>query len=315
MAAKNRRTIVRRWIPGLFGLATLFALAWCGWQLVPRDSFFLDRRGVIERAQSDQELAGGGAFVSESVRLGSSSGLEVSFRVLRPPGDAVRVPVVVIMGGHRTGRDAVDLVGNPGQVAVVALDYPYDGPERPRGLRQSLATIPAVRRALLDTPAAALLVRDWLALQPWVDADRVEIVGASLGGPFATIVGALDPRFRRVWVIHAGADLRAWLGHNLESRIGNSLLRWVAARILYVLARGRTFEPGRWIGRIAPRPVVIVGAENDERLPPILVERLRGAASPGTELLWMTGGHVNPDEREIVQELLELVRSRVTAEP
>ena len=51
----------------------------------------------------------------------ASTGLVVDLRVVRPADIAGRLPLVVLLGGHRTGRDAVDVVGYPGAMVVAAL--------------------------------------------------------------------------------------------------------------------------------------------------------------------------------------------------
>jgi len=264
----------------------------------------------MQSAVAEPEQAEPGGYLSQALQVRGDNGRTVDLRVLRPADAAGRLPLMVLLGGHRTGRDAVKLLGAPGPVIVAALDYPYTGPERPRGLRQSLATIPAAREALLDTPPSVCLALDWLIAQPWVDPTRVELVGVSLGVPFAAVAGALEPRFRRVWLIHGGADNRAWIAHNLERKVKQDWLRGPAAWLVWLMAHGPTIEAEYWVPRIAPRPLMIVGATEDRRLPPKLVEKLYAAAREPKELIWTAGGHV--DRRpEAVQQLLDTVRSRL----
>lgn len=251
--------------------------------------------------------------MSQSARLTGSTGLMVDLRALWPAdaGPARRWPLVVLLGGHRTGRDAVKVVGDPGRMAIAALDYPYYGPERPRGIWQSLRTIPAAQQGLLDTPPALSLALDWLLQQPWVDPARVELMGVSLGVPFAAVAGALDDRFQRVWLVHGGTDNRAWLAQRLESRITNGPARAGTAWLLHLLAHGATFRTEEWVPQIAPRPVVIIGAKDDVQVPRARVEALYAAARAPKELLWSDGGHVDIDKIEIVRQLLDLARQRV----
>lgn len=299
-----------RWLAGMFVLLLLVAAGWLALQARPDYGSFAARRAAMLSFATEPERTEAGGFVSQAVRVRGDNGLAVDLRVLRPGGDAVRRPLVVLLGGHRTGRDAVDLLGAPGPFVVAALDYPYDGPERPRGWRQTLATIPAARRALLDTPPAVLLALDWLLAQPWVDPARVELVGVSLGVPFAAVAGALDPRFKRVWLIHGGAGNREWFEHNLQTKVKTVWLRRLTSHLIYLLAHGPTLETGYWAPRIAPRPVIIIGAREDRRLPPHLVERLHEAAGEPKELIWTEGGHV--DRRpEAVRLLLDTVRARL----
>jgi len=306
----------RRWLPTVIAVAVVIAAA-CLWlfdHLRSQEAQFIRRRGKVASVQVTPGDAPGGAFLSAAVRITANTGLSVDFRMLRPAGPTQPLPLVLILGGHETGRDAVDLVGDPGPMVVAALDYPYQGPAKPRGWR-ILSSIPAIQRGLLDTPPAVSLALDWLVDQPEVDRTRVELVGASLGVPFAAVAGALDPRFRRVWLIHGAADNRSLLEHNLRSRIASGWLRAGAANLLYLLAYGPTLEPARWVPRIAPRPVVIIGAADDERLPREKVEQLYATAGEPKELLWTQGRHIEPGRPEVLRQLLEVVRTRVLQPP
>jgi dienelactone hydrolase len=299
-----------RWATWVALLAVASAGLLLVWLATPRPGQFLERVSAVTKVETEPPRPAADGFVSQAVRLHGENGLRVDLRVLRPTGENAPLPLLVLVAGHRTGRDAVDLLGAPGPFVVAALDYPYDGPERPRGLRQSAAAIPAARRALADTPAAALMAIEWLAAQPWVDSTRMELLGVSLGSPFAGVIGALEPRIRRVWFIHGGAGLHAWLGHNLRERIKSDAFRRPVAWLAYALAHGPSLESELWVPRIAPRPVVVIGARDDKRLPAELIERLHEAVPGPKELIWMEGGHV--DRRpEAVRQLLDLVRSRL----
>jgi hypothetical protein len=254
--------------------------------------------------------------VSQAVRVSADNGLTVDFRVLRPAGAARPLPLVILLGGHETGCDAVAVAGDPGNMVVAALDYPYHGPRRLKGLWPSLRAVPAIQRGLLDTPPAVSLVLDWLLRQPWVDAGRVELMGVSLGVPFAAVAGANDARFRRVWLVHGGVDNRAWIANRLESRIASPPLRRAAASLLHLMAHGASFKTEAWVPRIAPRAVVVVGAAADEQMPRASVERLFAAAREPKELLWSEGGHVHPGRADIVRQLLAMARQRIeSADP
>lgn len=310
--AKERAGISPRLLVAIAVFAAgSFPGLWLTGQLIPRHEYFIQRRGVLVSAEVRPDHPPVGAFLSETVRITANTGLTVDLRVLRPRGQTRPLPLVVLLGGHRTGRNAVEVVGDPGQLVVAALDYPYHGPDEVRGWRQAVAAVPLIQRGLLDTPPAISLALDWLERQPWVARQKVEIVGVSLGAPFAATAGALDQRFRRVWIVHGGAGNRDWIEHNLRDRVKNDWLRAQAATLVYLLAYGRSFDTAKWVERIAPRPLIVIGAKNDERLPRSMVERLYAAAGEPKELIWTEGGHINPDHPEVVRQLLEIVRSRI----
>jgi dienelactone hydrolase len=294
-------------------LTGLIAAGWLTAWTRPDFGQFEARRAKLVSYAVETPRPEAGGFVSQAVRVTGDNGLQVDLRVLRAGEATEPRPLVIILGGHRTGRDAVDLLGAPGPLVVAALDYPYEGPERPRGVRQSLAAIWHGRTAFRDTPPAVWLALDWLLAQPEVDPSRVELVGVSLGVPFATLAGALEPRFRRVWLIHGGAGNREWIEHNLKPRLDSERgRRWVGG-LLHRLAHGSALEPAHWVPRISPRPVVIIGARDDRRLPSHLVERLHATAAEPKDLIWTEGGHV--DRRpEAVQALLDLIRARLLEE-
>jgi hypothetical protein len=297
-------------------IALLVALLWWCWHLAtrPQPERLEARHGnVIETQLTDTTYTRQGARV-EAIRLQTDTGLFVDLRVLRQVDEHSHPrPTVLLLGGHRTGRDAVKLVGEPGELVIVALDYPYSGPERIRGWRAGLAAVPLIRQALLDTPVAVSVALDWLATQPWVDTGHVELAGVSLGVPFAAAAGARDERFRRVWLIHGAADNRAWLANNLASRLGWAPVRFVVSHTLIRFAHGATLDTTRNAARIGPRELVVVQAREDASVPADSADRLAAAASGPVTILWTDGGHVHPREPETVRRLVELVREVITA--
>ncbi len=300
------------WVALALVAAAAASLAW--WiadHARPRHEAFLDRRGTEIRANLEPPVAEPGGFVSQGVRISADSGLRVDARVLRPAAQDRPLPVLVLLGGHRTGRDAVALVGHPGDTVMVALDYPYHGKLKVRSAASFFRAIRDVQQALLDTPPAASTVLDWLATQEWADTRRAELVGVSFGVPFVAVAGALDPRFRRVWFIHGGAGNRGWIEHNLRDRVPQRWLRPLLASLVHLLVYGNSFDTEAWVAQIAPRPVVIIGGRDDERLPPHKVRNLYAAAGQPKELLWTEGGHIDPDRPDLVQALLAIVRERV----
>jgi dienelactone hydrolase len=248
------------------------------------------------------------AGLRDSAALGAGSGA-----ALRPaPSAPVRRPLAVLLGGHRTGKDAVELIPDTHGTVVVALAYPFKGDPRLKGL-EVVRKVPAIRRALLDTPSAVMLALDYLLMQPDVDPARVEAIGVSLGAPFIVVAGALDERISRVWVIHGSGESYTPLEHNMRRKIPFPA-SVVVAGIANVLIAGPRLAPEHWVGRIAPREFVMINALDDERLPRASVEKLYASARQPKSITWMPGRHVRA-RPEIVRELVNMVLARVRAEP
>lgn len=281
----------------------------------PQRDYFRERPGTLER--QDVVASAASDEIRETLELESSSGLRVDMRIRRPALDTdTRVPVLLIIGGHRTGKNAVDLAGPPNGIAFAAIDYPYRGSHRLDSAWQTVSAIPDIQRAFLDTPPSLSLALQWLVDQPWVDTERVELVGVSLGVPFAAVAGALNERFRRVWLIHGGADNLIWMMHAGRNKIASESLRRLTARTLLLLVHGASLQTADWVRETAPRPVVVIAARKDDFVPPeSLLPFIEAAESDSVEIVWTDGLHIGGEREDVLLQLLAIVFDRVKSAP
>lgn len=312
----------RRWAVMAGGLATGGSLLMTGgcapFARDPSPGYWRPHPAV--RAVAADAATREGAYLVQTVRLqapgpGARDGLTVDLLVKRPapvPGaPAPRGPLVLILGGHHTGREAARLIPDTRGRVVAALSYPYDGPHRPRGLVGVARAAPAVRRAALHTPTAVHVALDWLLAQPYVDPSQVEAVGASLGVPFMIVATATDPRVTRLWALHGAGRSRDLLAHNARGTVPTRPLRWLVAHAADALVAGPRLTPERWVARVSPRPFIMINAESDERLPRRDVLALYHAARAPKTLVWMPGPHVQRNRPEVVRALLDTVFARM----
>ena len=236
--------------------------------------------------------------------------LSVQGRVRAPAGEGRRWPALLILGGLRTGRRTVDYIDTfeqGAEVLLMALDYPYEGPKSNLSWSEILGLIPRIRGPCFDTPAALLLAVDYLRRRPEVDPNRIVLVGGSLGAIFVPAAGAQDPRPAAVVMIYGLGDLRRLLEGALEGRLPlPSVVAWMGDRLL-----GR-LDPVHTVPRISPRPLLMVNALGDERIPTACVEALHRAAPGPCTKVWLPISHASPREtREagrvyaVVKEWLE----------
>lgn len=268
---------------------------------------FAARRGEVASVTRDAATVEEGHRI-EAVTVRSTSGVTVPMLVKRPLADSA-APLVLILGGHATGRDAARLIPDTRGRVVVALSYPYTGPHRMKGL-EILKWAPDIRQALHDTPPAIQLALDWLLQQPWVNAREVHGVGASLGTPFMTVAAALDPRITHVWSVHGAGRTRDLLAHNAQESMP-ALFAPLAGTLADVIVGGPYLTPEKWVQRVAPRPYTMLNATEDERLPRPAIEALYAAASQPKAIVWFPGKHVQPNRPEIVRALVTTVLTRM----
>lgn len=270
----------------------------------------LTRRSQLSVVAADAPFTDG-AFVVQLVRLRATSGLAVDLTVKRAIADSDRtLPLVVLLGGHHTGRDAARLVGPTPGVVAAALSYPFAGDPRPDAAT-FMRDIPSIRQAFLDTPAAVMLSLDYLLRLPQIDTSDVEGVGVSLGAPFMVIAGSMDRRFTRVWSIHGSGGSYGPLEANMRRTVRPAPLRWIAAAVANVIISGPRLAPEHWVAAIAPRPFIMVNTADDERLPRAGIESLFAAAREPKELIWTHGMHVHADSAAVAP-LVKIVLERIT---
>lgn len=302
---------MRMWI----GIALAVALgAGAGIAYLLRDPSprFESRRSTLARVDAGRTTVEDG-FALTPAHITAASGLALDVVVRRALADSGKsLPIAVILGGHYKGRDAARMLGDTRGVVAAALSYPFSGDPRPDAAT-FLREIPAIRAAFLDTPPAIMLALDYLRRLPDVDTTRVEGIGVSLGAPFMCIAGALDRRFTRVWSLHGSGGSYVPLEANMRRNIPFAPLRALAAGIANVIIDGPHLDPVRWVGRISPRPFVMVNALDDERLPRAAVDELYASAKEPKEMIWMTGIHVHADSATI-HRLVEIVMSRMRVE-
>ena len=340
----------RRWLRAVLMLSAGAFLLLGGmtlWSLRDPGPWFAERRSALVAVEEGPVDVSAG-HVSQPVRLRASSGLSVDLLVRAPDsppekdlapaaeepsvGDDPEAagagassplgggkhgsggrPLLLILGGYRTGEQAAMLVEDTRGTVVAAMAYPYDGPVNIEGLAV-LKYVPRIRRALLDTPPAVQLALDHLLSRSDVDPTRVELVGVSFGSFFAAVAAALDQRVTRLWLIHGAGQTYTLFEHSLERSIPHRAPRAVVAAVANVLAAGPRLTPELWVPQVAPRPVIMVNALDDERLPREAVEALYASAREPKEQIWLPGQHVQPNRQEVVRHLVDVVLSRA-AEP
>ena len=152
---------MKRTVLIVLGLLLVAVISYAIYLGVPRHDYFIERTGDIRDVEVIEESRP--IDRSYTVRLTSSTGLEVSMRVLRPEVDVGQtVPLVLVLGGQDTGKDAIDLVGPADGIAFAAIDYPYQGDRDLDGFWKSVYAVPAVQRAFIDSPPALSLALTWL---------------------------------------------------------------------------------------------------------------------------------------------------------
>jgi dienelactone hydrolase len=174
------------------------------------------------------------------------------------------------LGGSKSSPylDATAHVWVRDGAAVASIDFPLHGERASAKLGDLLAAPDAgparalaselLRQAVIDLRRAL----DAAASLPEVDAGRAAYAGFSLGALVGATFCAVDPRPRAAALALAGGGL-------LPPEV----------------------DPLTHVARIAPRPLLLVGASGDRRVPRAATEALFAAAREPKRLLWFEATH------------------------
>ncbi|MGD8643433.1 MAG: hypothetical protein PVI15_04035 [Chromatiales bacterium] len=244
------------------------------------------------------------------LRLHSTAGFSLGLALRVPDEPLPGRPLAVMMVGNETGEAAATMLPETEGLTIAALGYPFEVIPH-RNMFAFTASLPQIQRGILDTPSAVLLALDYLLSRDDLTPEWTELVGISFGAFLVSVPGALDTRVDRVWLVHGSADAAAVLEYGLEDRVAWPWLRRGFADFLAQVAGNGHFSPESWVGRISPRPVIVVSALEDRALPPAAVAALHEAARPPREVIWTEGDHVHPKRPETVENLARLVLDKV----
>ena len=231
------------------------------------------------------ELAGGSL---EEVFFPSTDGVRLHGWILRPPGPP-KGTVLFFHGNAEnmsTHVNAVLWLVKAGYL-VFAFDY------RGYGSSDGTPDIPGVNR---DGVAAL----EFVLRIPGGEGNGVVVFGQSLGGAIATYAVANSPRkgeVKALIVDSAFAGYRRIVRDKLIAGIVTLPLAWPAS---WTVEDG--YSPERWIGSVAPVPVVVIHGTKDAVVPFSHGERLyRLAGQPKGFWKVEGGGHASalllPDVR------------------
>jgi hypothetical protein len=161
---------------------------------------------------------------------------------------------------------------------VLCFDY--------RGYGSSRATI--TRAGTIVDAHAAL---DYLLRRSDVDPGRIVAFGQSLGGAIGTVLVAERPEIRGLATDGAFDCYRRVAAWHIRHNLWLMPIAWWVPHLLM----SKDYDPIDYIGRIAPRPVLIIHGTADEIVPMHMARSLHAAAGDPKQL-WLVDGadHYDP---------------------
>ncbi len=118
---------------------------------------------------------------------------------------------------------------------------------------------------------------DFLETRADIDSERIGYYGISLGGIIGTIFCGVDPRVK--------VPVIALAGGNLSLMFGVDALTEETQEFFSII------DPINYVELIAPRPLLMINAENDEVIDPLTSKMMYQAADDPKEIIWYPSRH------------------------
>lgn len=312
-AALARRSLTVAAVALLVALLT--AAAWAAWQHLRDPVAALDHELGELRVVGDSTWRGattaGEPRLYRDLALATARAGTVRITTSRPTSaSSADLPLVLIVGGLRTGRDALDFVPIHGDNVVAAYEYPGGGDERFEGAGPT--DVPAIRGAILRVPAQLRAAASHLRRSAGVDTARTSLLGYSLGALFVPAAQRLASEhgtaFGALVLAYGGADLARLIRANLD--FGPALLRraaaWTAGTAI------RPLEPALHLPHLTGEILILHGS-GDERIPRASVRRLIRLAPEPKRVVRLEGGHMGPGREDVNDRVVRRSRAWLTA--
>ncbi len=306
MRSLNRYAIT--FLGAFVGLVCV-AGAWLAWQYIRDPLAAFPRQPFPLRIVSEERLAPtapSGMRHYRKLVFASAEGEKVQITVSLPAHAPARpMPVLILLGGLRTGQNNVKYVPQPGDNVIIGYEYPID-----KKIRRGPAIVwkaAALRRAVLQVPGQVTAIIRWARSQPWADPERISVLGFSLGALYLPTVHrmareqgfALGPAI----LAYGGADIAALLSHRLEQgpRWSRDLIAAVVAAVL------RPVEPALHLPHLRGEFLLISGAD-DLLVPEASSELFQRLTPEPKTVVRLEGGHIRGRKDELAQRIVAISR-------
>ncbi len=211
------------------------------------------------------------------------------------PKGRTKVPAVLVLdimqGNQLIARGEAMWLAQNGIASLVVL-LPHYNQRRAPGSRVKLVsgdivrTLNGIRQGVLDCRVAAA----WLASRPEVDADRLGMVGTSLGSFLTAITSANEPRIRNVCMLLGGGGLvDAYYDHPKARPVTEWIDRLGGKNLVKKLIA--PVDPITYAPQLKHKHLLMIAARNDEIVPAKAASQL-WEATGRQKIVWLDAGHI-----------------------
>jgi uncharacterized protein len=184
-------------------------------------------------------------------------------------------------------------------------------------LQAAIRTPEALVTMLLDTVVDLRMGLDYLETRAECH-HNIAYLGTSLGGVLGVLLAAEDRRIKSVVLTSIGSTFKDAMLFPAEAAQHDPAIPVIvpgAATDPALLAHAEQvlspYDPVKWIGKIAPRPLLLINGRFDPLVAPISALALAAAARPPKTVLYHAGAHdpfaPGPDEQTVATQVADFL--------
>lgn len=239
----------------------------------------------------------------QSLTVPDGHGRSMSFSIHRPPAAAEsRLPVLIVLAGVKTNERTLERA--PRQKSNILITYQYDYDQARWRTSGYLYRAWHTFRVLRQISRQFVSLVRWVKAQPWVDAQRVNVAGGSLGAICLPMCLRELQRegieLRTVVFAYGGANLGRLCYLMLKPH--STVIALVGATLTASLLRW--MDPARHLPHLRG-DFLLVSSPEDERIPRACAERFERLTPEPKTVIHKTGEHVDSDYPEILDEVFD----------
>lgn len=244
----------------------------------------------ISRAQNS-------AATVEKMTIRGVGGDVVPFYIVSPLGATAqnRAPGIVLVHGLTQNIDqmlfAAQFYAAQGYASVIP-EIVNHGERMKAGHALFGSDVASLRADAIQSVGDIRRTLDVFAARPNIDSQRIGLIGLSLGSILGSITTALDNRIQTAIFAVGGADWRTILS---TSQISSDKTKAEARQLnAQQIALLDDVDPKNFVGKIAPRPVLMLNGKRDTIIPVAAAKAFYNAAGQPKKQIWFDAGHFLP---------------------
>ncbi|MBN1350637.1 dienelactone hydrolase family protein [candidate division KSB1 bacterium] len=265
---------------------------------------FIKNKGQIVRTEL-RFRAEDSTFNNYDLTIIDSNNLTIQCMVRVPKDSTQKYPALLVMNGFDTGRHVIELFNSIEKAVLISFDWPYEGKRKFRGADIG-PFLPKIRSAIIRAVSVVLEVIDYLQTRADVDQEKIFVVGASFGAPFAVDAAAVDERIKAVILLYGGGDISLLIQSSSTKQVKTAWGRKLLGE--FVAALLAPVEPMKYVEYISPRPLLMINGKSDQSIFGKSAELLFEKAEDPKDMVWLETRHVKPKMSDLTATLEQMMK-------